>query len=215
MVSSVQLNTTMYLMWIVKRKKNSCEYCEVKHCSVFSYIEDCVTKSEALDLLKRCEGEKSKREKEVLAGGASSIYWNTFERFCSRLAALRTAGLHHGGGLARLLGGENRAAEQQVHGGGVHRLQAQGRLRRGGRHPAVQVSCGWRRAGHVTPCSPLIGPGSWGTPSAGRTSSWWTRTRSGESNKWGRNLAIKHKSGGGVQSGCAQLYFRLQLHSKL
>ena len=45
----------------------------MKHCSVFSYIEDCVTKSEALDLLKRCEGEKSKREKEVLAGG-SELY---------------------------------------------------------------------------------------------------------------------------------------------
>ena len=35
-----------------------------------SYIEDCVTKEEALELLKNCEQKKSAKEKEVTVSGS-------------------------------------------------------------------------------------------------------------------------------------------------
>ena len=42
---------------------------ENKHLC-FSYIEDCVTKEEALELLKNCEQKKSAKEKEVTVSGS-------------------------------------------------------------------------------------------------------------------------------------------------
>ena len=94
----------------------------VIHCS-FRYIEDCLTKQEALEILQRNEKFKAEREEKVRVSGKNLFSKFSKLYFINNLAYFvydadknfRASSIHHSSWMVGIFRGENCQLESKVH----------------------------------------------------------------------------------------------------
>src|SRR5207245_2791754 len=124
---------------------------ELVGCVDFSYIEDALTREEALALLRRNAATRSEREAVLVREGfpayTTSAGWIGYaeDTLPERARAALAAG-HHLRRLDRLRGGHAPGARTGGARGGVHAPEAEGRRRPRGRPPAGPDRARGRRA---------------------------------------------------------------------